>query len=155
MGGGLADARLPIQGHKVRCYPFMKQGEAEFSCGNCLHYEVISSLVSHLEIESVHQHESVNRCEGHPLIAVQKGVIVDQRLKQRGRLFAQVVVVTSLRPENSGLQCAMIEHPGLAAVFLDLVMMDGDDFSHRQVNALGHYLASRLYNSRYLSLDRR
>jgi hypothetical protein len=43
----------------------------------------------------------------------------------------------------------------LAAVFLNLVMVNGDDFSHGQIDALGRHLASRLYSSRYFSLERR
>ena len=86
-----------------------------------------------------------------------EGVIIDERLKQHGRLFAHVVVVTRLGTENGGLQGALIAQTMHAAVFLNLVMVDCYHFSHRQVYALGHYLAcaSRLYNSRYFSLDRR
>jgi hypothetical protein len=46
----------------------------------------------------------------------------------------------------------------LAAVFLDLVTVNGDHFSHGQIDALGRHFARpwaiRLYNSRYFSLER-
>jgi hypothetical protein len=42
------------------------------------------------------------------LLPSRKGVIIDERLKQHGRLFAPVVVVTRLGTENGGLQSALI-----------------------------------------------
>ena len=93
--------------------------------------------------------------EAHTFVPIRKVVVIYQRLQQRRCLFADIVVVTRLRTENSRLQCALIEHPVLAAVFLNLVMVDGDDLSNGQIDALGRHFASRLYNSRYFSLERR
>jgi hypothetical protein len=52
--------------------------------------------------------------------------------------------VARLGTENGSFQRTLIQHSVLAAVFLDLVMVDCDHFSHCQVDALGHYLASFL-----------
>ena len=82
-------------------------------------------------------------------------MIVDQRLQQGGRFFAQIVVVSRLRTENSGFQSSLIEQSVLAAVFLDLVMVNRDDFRHGQVDAFGRSLSQLLINSRYFSLERR
>jgi hypothetical protein len=43
----------------------------------------------------------------------------------------------------------------LAAVFLDLVTVNGDHFGHGQIDALCRHFASRLYKSRYFSLELR
>ena len=82
--------------------------------------------------------------KAHSFVAVQKGVMIDERPKQRSRLFTHVVVVTRLGTENGGLQSALIAQTVHAAVFLNLVMFDGDDFGHGQVNALGHLLGQFL-----------
>jgi hypothetical protein len=50
------------------------------------------------------------------------------------------VVVTRLRAKDGGFERAMIAQAVDASIFLDLVMMDGDDFSHRQVDALGQQI---------------
>ncbi len=77
--------------------------------------------------------------KAHPFVAVQKGAMIDERPKQRGRLFTHIVVVTHLGTENGGLQSALIAQTVHADVFLNLVTADGDHFSH-QAYRLGHYL---------------
>jgi len=74
----------------------------------------------------------MNGGKSHTLIAVYKGVIVNQRFQQRCRFFADVVVVICLGTENRGFQSALIPHAVSAAVFLDLVMVNYDDFGHGQ-----------------------
>ena len=138
---------------------FVKQGEAKLAFGQSFQDEREGSLAGDVQIESIHQKKGVGGGEAYSPVAVEKGVIVDQRLQQSGRLLAQFVVVTRLRTENSRLQSALIKQPVLAAVFLHLVMVNGDDFSHGQIDALGGHFAcawaSRLYNSRYFWLERR
>jgi len=136
-------------------YPLVKQRKAEFARFHGPYYELIGFPAAYIQIKSAQQKKCVHRGEPHTLVAVEEGVIVDERLEQRCGFFAQIVVVASLRTKDGGLQRALIAQAVDAAIFLNLVMMDGDDFSHRQVDALGHYLASFLYSSRYFSLERR
>jgi len=114
----------------MRCNPLVKQREAELAFRHRFHHELEGSLAGDVQIESVHQEKRVSGGKPDPFVAIQKCVIIDQRLQQGGRLFAQVIVVARLRTENRSFQCALIQHPVLATVFLNLVMVDGDDFSH-------------------------
>ncbi len=93
----------------------MNSGKAELALGHRFHHELEGSLTGDGQIESVYEQERMNGCKSRAIVAVQKGVIVDQRLQQGGCLFAQVVVVTRLGTENSRLQSALIEQPMLAA----------------------------------------
>src|SRR5579872_2618668 len=127
----------------------MKQSEAEFTGLHRLHHELISRSAAYIQIEAVQQKKRVHGGKSHALVAVQECVVINQRLEQRRRLFTQVVVIARLRTKYRSLQRALVAKAVDAAVLFDLVMMDGDDFSDRQVNALGHYFASFLYNSRY------
>ena len=97
----------------------------------------------------------MRRGEPHPLVAIQECMIVHERLEQRSSFFTQMVVVARLGTKDGRFQRALIAQAVDAAIFIDLVMMDSDDFSYRQVDALGHYLANFLYNSRYFWLERR
>jgi hypothetical protein len=139
----------------MRRDPFVKQGKSELALGQCFHHKPEGSVGRNIQIESVHQEKCVRGRKPHPLVAVHKAVIIDQRLQQRRRLLAKVVVVPRLRTENRGFQRALIQQPVFAAVFLNLLMVDRDHFSHGQVDALRRHLASRLYNSRYFSFERR
>src|SRR5580704_17692843 len=139
----------------MRRDPLVKQGEAELAFRQRFHHELESRLAADVEVESIHEQKRVSSGKPNAFVAVHEGMIINQRLQQRGRLFAQVVVVAGLRTEDRGFQSALIEHSGFAAVLLDLVMMDGGDFGYGEVDALGHYLASFLYSSRYFSLERR
>src|SRR5712675_3544084 len=111
----------------MRRNPFVKPGEAEFPIGHCFHHELEGSPAGNIQIKSVHQQKRMNCCKSHSIVAVQKRVIIDQGLQEGGCLFAQVVVVTRLGTENSRLQSALIEQSMLAAVLLNLVMVNGDD----------------------------
>src|SRR5580700_8804284 len=148
--GTLASERNDVPGN-----PLAQQSKAKLARFHGLDHELEGSLPRNVQIEAVHEEERVHSSKSNPLVAVHKSVIIDQRLEQSRCLFAQVVVIAGLRTENRGFQSALIAQPMRAAVLLDLVMMNGDDFSHRQINTLGHYLASFLYNSRYFSLERR
>jgi hypothetical protein len=64
--------------------------------GHFFHHELEGSLTGDGQIESVYEQERMNGCKSHAIVAVQKGVIVDQRLQQGGCLLAQVVVVPRL-----------------------------------------------------------
>src|ERR1700739_991777 len=116
--------------------PIAKQVKAKLAGRDRLDYEVRPRLAGHSQIESIHQQKRVRSGKPHPLVAVYKGMVVDQRLQQGGRLFAQVAVISGLRPENGGFQSSLIEQSVLAAVFLNLVMVNGRDFGHGQIDAL-------------------
>ena len=139
----------------VRRNPFAEQSEPELAVGNRSNQELERSLARNVQIESVHQQKRVSRRKSHTFIAIHEGMIINQRLQQRRGLLAQVVVVTRLWAENGRFQSPLIEQSALPAVLLNLLMVNGDDFSHGQIDTLGRHLASFLYNSRYFSLERR
>jgi hypothetical protein len=85
------------------CDPVMKQRKSELAFGQRLHHELEGDRSGHVQIETVHQKKRMHGSKTHPFVAVQEGAIIDQRLQQGCRLFAQVVVITGLWAENSGL----------------------------------------------------
>src|ERR1700758_1115120 len=76
--------------------PIAKQGKAKLAVRDRLDHEVRRSLAGYVQIESIHQQERVSGRKPHSLVDVYKRMIVDQRLQQGGRLFAQVVVISGL-----------------------------------------------------------
>src|SRR5258708_3953456 len=88
--------------------PFVEQGEAELAFSKGLYHKLESSLSPDIQITSIHQQKRMSRRKSHSLVAVHKRMIIDQRLEQRGRLFAQVIVVTRLGTENSCFQRALM-----------------------------------------------
>jgi hypothetical protein len=121
-------------------YPLVKQRKAKLSGVHGLHHKLISSGATYFQIESVQQQKGVHRSEPCPLLAVEESGIVEERPEQRRGFFVTSVVVTRLRAKDGGFERAMIAQAVDASIFLDLVMMDGDDFSHRQVDALGQQI---------------
>jgi hypothetical protein len=67
----------------MRRDPFVKQGEAELAFGHVFHYEVEGSFAGNVQIESVYEEKRVSGGKADAFVAVEKGVIVDQRLQQR------------------------------------------------------------------------
>src|ERR1700758_4883288 len=84
--------------------PIAKQGKAKLAGRDRRDYEVRSSLAGNVQIESIHQQESLRGGKPHPVIDVYKRMVVDQRLQQSSRLFAQVVVISGLWTKNCGFQ---------------------------------------------------
>ena len=68
--------------------PFLEQGEAKFAFRYRLQHEFARSLVGDTQIKFVQQQESMHRSEPHPLVAVQKGVVIHEGLEQSSRFFA-------------------------------------------------------------------
>src|ERR1700733_5677809 len=110
--------------HKVGCKPLVEKWKAEFAFRDRSNQELEGSLARNIQIESVHQQKRVSRRKSHPFIAIHEGMIIDQRLQQSGRLLAQVVAATRRRAENRRYQGALIDQSALAAIFLNLVMMN-------------------------------
>jgi len=65
-------------------------------------------------------------------------MLVDDRLHQRGSLFQNTRVIPDLRTKDRGLQRRLVLYPWVAAVLLDLLTMNAQNFRDRKVNALGH-----------------
>src|ERR1700739_4903317 len=91
--------------------PLAKQSKAELAVLQRCDHELEGSFARRVQIESVYEQKRVRGREAHTFVAVEEGMIVDQRLKQRRRLFAQFVVVTSLRTEHRSLQRSLIAQP--------------------------------------------
>lgn len=65
------------------------------------HYEVEGRAKVRFEIVAVHYQKRVCGGESDPFVAVNKRMIIRQRLHQSCRLFENVVVVAALRPKGS------------------------------------------------------
>ena len=65
----------------MRYDPLAQQGKAEFASCHRIHDELERRSVGHVQIASVDQKKRMSRREPHPLVAIHKGVIVNQRLE--------------------------------------------------------------------------
>jgi hypothetical protein len=107
----------------------VEQSKPKLAVGNRFDQKFERSPAADIQIKAVHQQKRVSRSKSHPPVAIHKSVIHDQRLHQSRRFLALVVVVTRLGTKNSRLQRAPIAQTVRAAVLLNLMMMDGDDFA--------------------------
>ena len=78
---------LGIQGHQTGRDPFVQHGKAELALGKRFQNESCGNQAADVQVEPVYQQKGVHGGEPHSLVAVKEGVIVDQRLLQRGCLF--------------------------------------------------------------------
>ncbi len=65
--------------------------------------KLVPCLRIDFDVETVAPQEDVGGSEGDPLVAVEKAVVVAERLHQRGRFFFERVVIADLGTENGGL----------------------------------------------------
>ena len=72
------------------CNPWVKKRKAEFPVSHRCHDQLEGGLAGAVQIESVHEEKRISGSESYPFVAIQKVVIIDQRLQQRRRLFASV-----------------------------------------------------------------
>ena len=68
---------LSGKGDEVPRNPIAKQGEAKLAFGQRLHDELQGDPAADVQIEAVHEEKSVSRGKSHPLVAVEKRVIID------------------------------------------------------------------------------
>ena len=80
---------LSRKGNEVGRDPLMNQGEAKLTLLHCPNHEFESGVAAYIDIESVYQQKRVHPRKPYAFVAVHKGVIIDQRLQQRRRLFAR------------------------------------------------------------------
>jgi hypothetical protein len=71
-------ATLARKRHYMRGNPFLEQGKAERAFRHSFHYELKGALAADVQIEAVHQEKRVGGGKSHPLVAVQKRMIIDQ-----------------------------------------------------------------------------
>jgi hypothetical protein len=95
-----------------------------------------------INVTPVATKENVGRGECDPLVAVEKAVIVAERLHQRRTFFLEGGVVTSLRTENGGLHSALIPNTLGSPEHINQQVLHLVDLCHRQV--LAHLLGETL-----------
>ena len=73
--------------------------------------ELVPSFRIDFDVEPIASQEDISGGEGDPLVAVEKAVIVAERLHQRGRFFFEGVVIADLGAENGGLNRILVANP--------------------------------------------
>src|SRR5579864_8664790 len=73
----LAARNLSSKRHDVPLNPFVKQDKAKFAFCQRFHHKVKAGLAGNVQIEAVHEKKRVSRGKSHPLVAIEKGVIID------------------------------------------------------------------------------
>jgi hypothetical protein len=79
--------------------PIEDASEAEFATVHGAVDEFVSFFCPYLDVETIAPQEDVSGSEGNSLVAIEKAVIVAQRLHQSGRFFLERVVIAGLGPE--------------------------------------------------------
>lgn len=103
----------------VFAQPFGDVGKTEFAAIKRAVNEVVSVASIHRYVETVAAQENVSRCKGDPFVAIDKSVVVGERLHQRGRFLNDGVVVASLRAEHGGLDGILVADALATAEFGD------------------------------------
>jgi hypothetical protein len=120
--------------------PLQDLREPEFTLGDRRHHELVGRASIYFQIKSVDEQKRVCSREGHRLDAVKKRVVVSKRFHESRGFLCGIRVVTCLRAKNGGFQQTPVSNSWDATVFVDLLLMDGEDLGDGKVDALLHSL---------------
>lgn len=69
--------RLSREGDEVPRNPIVKQGKAKLAFGQRFHDELEGGPAADVQIEAVHEEKRVSRGKSHPLVAIEKRLVID------------------------------------------------------------------------------
>jgi len=90
-------------------------------------------LLVDLKLPAVESQKHVCGEEGNALVAVDKGMVHQQRLELGGRHFDDVLVIPGTRPKEGTLQKSKVTSASSTTKPLDEALVDGDHFIQAQV----------------------
>ena len=122
--------------------PLEDAGKAEFVPIHRAANESVPRRPLDLDEKAIAPQEDVGGSEGDALIAIEKAVVVPERLHHRRRLFFKGIVIAVLRAKNRGLHGAFIPDSMKAAEQLDQSMLHPVDFRYRKI--IRHLLGETL-----------
>jgi len=120
--------------------PLEDFGEPELSSGDGTHNELVGGKGIHFQVISIDEEKGVCGCEGHALVAIEEGVIVGQGFHKCSGFFCSARVVAQLGTEDGRLQKPYVSDSLDAAILVDLLLMDGQNFGDGEVSAPRHLL---------------
>ena len=99
--------------------PFPNLPDAEFPFADGFCDELVRREGFDFQIMAVDAEKGVRRRETDSFVAVEKGMVVGERLHQRGGFVNQVVVVSALRTKDGSFQEPPVSKPMNSAKLLD------------------------------------
>jgi hypothetical protein len=126
----------------MQAKPLEDAGKAEFVPVHRAANESVPRRPLDLDEKAIAPQEDVGGSEGDALIAIEKAVVVPERLRQRRRFFFKGIVIAVLRAKNRGLHSAFIPDSMKAAEQLDQSMLHPVDFRYRKI--IRHLLGEAL-----------
>jgi len=113
--------------------PFEDLGKAELASVHRAVDKLVPFGGADIDVKTIATQENIRCGEGYALVAIDKSVIVPERLHQSCSLFLTGVVKAGLGSENGGFNCVLVANTVEAAESFDQQKLHAVHFCYGQV----------------------
>lgn len=121
--------------------------DAKFSFGDGFGNEFVGRDSLQLKIVAVDPQKGVGRSQADSFIAIEKGMVVRERLHESRGFVNEVVVVPVLRTEDGRFKQAMVAKAVNAAKFVDELAVHFHGFRHGQIDVARREIVLRWHRA--------